>query len=101
MNVQDGDVGGGAELEIATGTHVEDGIMESPYDVAVKGDGERVGYMRFTGQVRYNNGLSKVKLLCMTYVRCVVRRRCAFDEPLTCVKLSLEYNMNIFHLVLH
>ena len=44
---------------------------------------------------------SKVKLLRMLCGRCVVRRRCADDGPLKCVKLYLEYNRNTFKLILH
>lgn len=44
MDVRDGAVEGGVEHEIATGTHVEDGIIVSLYDVAVKGHGALVGY---------------------------------------------------------
>ena len=54
----------------------------------------------------FNGGLdilapSKVKLLRMTRGRRIVRRRCAVDGPLTCVKLYLEYNREIFQLILH
>ena len=56
MDVRDVAAERGAEREIATDTHVEDGIMKSLYDVAVKGDGALVGYKRFTGRVRYNDG---------------------------------------------
>ena len=49
MDVRDVAAERGAEREIATGTHVEDGIMKSLYDVAVKGDGALVGYKGLTG----------------------------------------------------
>ena len=52
-------------------------------------------------QYESNIGASKVTLLRMTRVRCLVRRRCAGDGTLTCITLYLEYNRNIFQLILY
>ena len=44
---------------------------------------------------------SKVKLLRMTRGTCVVRRKSGGDGPLTFLRLYLEYNRKILHLILH
>ena len=62
----------------------------------------RIRYRRESGTVRtlrYN--AIKVELLHIRRGRYVVRRICAGDGPLTCVKRYLEYNRKIFQLILH